>query len=162
MVHQFINNFLWFPNFKILGGKKWVKKQSEVGGCPARLLLNTPGKPPLNSWFACSHPSSLVAQRQVKNLPANAGDVGLIPGSGRSPGEGNATHSSILPGKSHGQKSLMGYSAWDHRIGSWLNNSTTPHLTPGDKNLTETLKSILGIKDVNIQVNISGRESKFA
>ena len=25
----------------------------------------------------------------VKNLPANAGDTGLIPGSGRSPGEGN-------------------------------------------------------------------------
>ena len=29
----------------------------------------------------------LVAQ-MVKNLPANAGDVGSIPGSGRSPGEG--------------------------------------------------------------------------
>ena len=26
---------------------------------------------------------------EVKNLPANAGDVGAIPGSGRSPGEGN-------------------------------------------------------------------------
>ena len=25
----------------------------------------------------------------VKNLPANAGDTGLTPGSGRSPGEGN-------------------------------------------------------------------------
>ena len=25
----------------------------------------------------------------VKNLPANEGDSGLIPGSGRSPGEGN-------------------------------------------------------------------------
>ena len=25
----------------------------------------------------------------VKNLPANAGDLGLIPESGRSPGEGN-------------------------------------------------------------------------
>ena len=25
----------------------------------------------------------------VKNPPANAGDTGLIPGSGRSPGEGN-------------------------------------------------------------------------
>ena len=25
----------------------------------------------------------------VKNLPANAGDVDVIPGSGRSPGEGN-------------------------------------------------------------------------
>ena len=27
----------------------------------------------------------------VKNLPANARDVGLIPGSGRSPGGGYAT-----------------------------------------------------------------------
>ena len=25
----------------------------------------------------------------LKNLPANAGDLGSIPGSGRSPGEGN-------------------------------------------------------------------------
>ena len=32
----------------------------------------------------------------VKNLPAKAGDAGLIPGRGRSPGEGKATHSSIL------------------------------------------------------------------
>ena len=35
----------------------------------------------------------------VKNLPANAGvigDTGSIPGLGRSPGEGNATHYSIL------------------------------------------------------------------
>ena len=33
-------------------------------------------------------PASLVAQ-MVKNLPANAGDKGSIPGLGRSPGEGN-------------------------------------------------------------------------
>ena len=32
----------------------------------------------------------------VENLPANAGDSDLIPGLGRSPGEGNATHSSTL------------------------------------------------------------------
>ena len=32
----------------------------------------------------------------VKNLPVNAGDVHLIPGPGRSPGEGNGNHSSIL------------------------------------------------------------------
>ena len=32
----------------------------------------------------------------VRHLPANAGDAGSIPGSGGSPGEGNATHSSIL------------------------------------------------------------------
>ena len=35
----------------------------------------------------------------VKNSPANAGDIkdaGLIPGLGRSPGRGTATHSNIL------------------------------------------------------------------
>ena len=34
----------------------------------------------------------------VKNLPANAGDMGLIPGSGRSPeeGNGNPLHYSCL------------------------------------------------------------------
>ena len=32
----------------------------------------------------------------VKNPPASAGDVGSIPGLGRSPGEGNGTHCSIL------------------------------------------------------------------
>ena len=35
----------------------------------------------------------------VKNPPVNAGDigdVGSIPGLGKSPGEGNGTHSSIL------------------------------------------------------------------
>ena len=50
----------------------------------------------------------------VKNLPANAGDVGLICGLGRSPGEGNGNplQYSFLPGKSHGQRSLLGYSLW--------------------------------------------------
>ena len=32
----------------------------------------------------------------AENPPANAGDTGLIPGLGRSPGEGNATQASIL------------------------------------------------------------------
>ena len=32
----------------------------------------------------------------VKNPPANAGDMDLIPGLGRSPGVGNGNHSSIL------------------------------------------------------------------
>ena len=33
---------------------------------------------------------------EVKVSACNAGDLGSIPGSGRSPGEGNGTHSSIL------------------------------------------------------------------
>ena len=41
----------------------------------------------------------------VKNPPVNAGDtgdMGLIPGSGRSPGEGNGNTIVFLPGKPHG------------------------------------------------------------
>ena len=43
-----------------------------------------------NDLFSVSYSiwASLVAQR-LKHLPCNAGDLGLIPGSGRSPGEGN-------------------------------------------------------------------------
>ena len=32
----------------------------------------------------------------VKNLPTSVGDEGSVPGLGRSPGEGNGTHSSIF------------------------------------------------------------------
>ena len=32
----------------------------------------------------------------IRNLPAKAGDMGSIPGLGRSPGEGNGNHISIL------------------------------------------------------------------
>ena len=47
----------------------------------------------------------------VKTWSANAGEVGSIPGSGRFPGEGNGNLLQVfLPGKSHGQKSLVGYS----------------------------------------------------
>ena len=49
----------------------------------------------------------------VKNPPASAGDMGLIPDSGRSPGEGKRQPAPVfLPGKPHGQRSLEGYSLW--------------------------------------------------
>ena len=48
----------------------------------------------------------------VKNPPASAGDVGSIPGKGRASEEGMATHSSILAGRSHGQRSLVDCSSW--------------------------------------------------
>ena len=54
----------------------------------------------------------------VKKLPANAGDirdVGLIPGLGKSLGEGHGNHSSILARKIHGQRSLVGYSPWGQK-----------------------------------------------
>ena len=48
-----------------------------------------------------------------KASACNAGDLGSIPGLGRSPGEGNGNplqHSCLE--KSHRQRSLIGYSPW--------------------------------------------------
>ena len=55
----------------------------------------------------------------VKNPPVKAGepgDMGSIPGLGRSPGGGNGNpHCSVfLPEKSHGQRSLVGHCPWGH------------------------------------------------
>ena len=49
----------------------------------------------------------------VKNPPANAGDADWTPGLGRFPGGGNGNPTPVfLPGKFHGQRSLVGYSLW--------------------------------------------------
>ena len=50
-----------------------------------------------------------------KEYACNAGDLGLIPGSERSPGEGKVTYSSILAWRTHGQRSLVGYRPWGHK-----------------------------------------------
>ena len=55
----------------------------------------------------------------IKNLPANervARDVGLIPGSGRSPGggHGNPLHYSWLKNP-YGQRNLASPSPWGHK-----------------------------------------------
>ena len=62
------------------------------------------GAPGLPRWLSDKEP------------PANAGDAGSIPGSGRSPGggHGNLLQYSCLENP-HGQRSLVGYSPWGHR-----------------------------------------------
>ena len=53
---------------------------------------------------------------EVKASACNAGDLGSIPGSGRSPGKGNGNPTPVfLPGESHGQRSLAGYSPQGHK-----------------------------------------------
>ena len=60
--------------------------------------------------------TSLVTH--VKNSPANAGDTGLISGLGRSAGEGHGKCILVfLPGKSHRQRRLMGFSHGITRVG---------------------------------------------
>ena len=51
----------------------------------------------------------------VKNLPANAGDAGLIPGWGRSPGEGNGNLLQYFCWESLPQRKLASYSLCRHK-----------------------------------------------
>ena len=55
-------------------------------------------------------PGGTVVKNQSVNT-GDTGDVGLTPGSGRSPGGGNGNPLQyFLHGKSHGQRSLAGCS----------------------------------------------------
>ena len=52
---------------------------------------------------------------QKVKCACNVGESGSISGSGRSPGEGDGKQLLyFLPGGSHGQRSLAGYSPWGH------------------------------------------------
>ena len=52
-----------------------------------------------------------------KASACNAGDWGSIPGLGRAPGEGKWQPTPVLlPGESHGQRSLARYSPRGHRV----------------------------------------------
>ena len=62
----------------------------------------------------------------------NEGDQGSILGLGRSPGEGKwQSTSGLLPGKSHGQRSLVGYSPWGRKESDTTERLylTLPYLT---------------------------------
>ena len=66
----------------------------------------------------------------VKNLPATVGDSSSIPGSGIVLEEEMATHSSILAGKSHGQRSQKStgtFTIWYAPL-LWIIPSHQPHL----------------------------------
>ena len=53
---------------------------------------------------------------EVKASASNVGNPGSIPGSGRSPGEGNGKPTPVfLPGESHGWRSPVGYSPQDRK-----------------------------------------------
>ena len=78
---------------------------------------------------------SLNVQHKSKGLPwwisgkesaCSAGDMGLIPGLGRSPGEGKWQPTPVfLPGKSQGQRSLVGCSPWGFKSPTQFSYKTT-------------------------------------
>ena len=64
-----------------------------------------------------------------KDSACNAGDWRLIPGLGRSPGEGNWQPTPVfLPGEFPGQRSLTDYSPWgSQRVGHNTHTHTHTH-----------------------------------
>ena len=65
------------------------------------------------NWTDMQYRAASLVVSMLKDLPANAVDVrgvGLIPGLGRSPGEGHGISPVFLPWESsHGQRRLVGY-----------------------------------------------------
>ena len=91
----------------------WIEPRSlsspALGGS---LPLVPPGKPVLNIPFFYFQLGFLDGSDGRENV-CNAGDLGSIPESGRSLGEGNGYPLPLFfSGESHGQRSLRGYSPW--------------------------------------------------
>ena len=60
-----------------------------------------------------------------KASAGEARDSSAIPGSGRSPGRGDGKPTPVLfPGKSHGQRRLVGYSPWSPKESDRTNLAT--------------------------------------
>ena len=92
----------------------WLKKRhnTDPNNPPPPALMNSSN---LASWDLKGFPGGSV----VKNSPASvgdAGDTGLIPGSEKIPWRRKWQPTPVfLPGKSHGQRSLAGYSPWGRK-----------------------------------------------
>ena len=80
------------------------------------LLLTVQGSHLLgsNDWFLSLCTMGFPSSSDSKAFTYHAGDPHLLPGSGRSPGEGNGCPVS-LPGQSQAQRRLAGYSPWGRK-----------------------------------------------
>ena len=69
-----------------------------------------------HSYIQCLYTLTQNGGSDGKESVCNAGDPGLIPGWGGSPGQGNGNPLQFLPGEFHGQRSLAGCSPWGFRV----------------------------------------------
>ena len=99
------------------------------------------------------------AAQAVTSPPANAGDTGSIPASGRSPWTRKWQPAPVfLPGDSHGQRSLAGCSPGGHR-----ESDTTDRLTLSLKCLTiyiNRLPDTISLKNEVSRWHIASRETR--
>ena len=119
------------------------------------LLINSKlwNKKILSSWLCFAKPSTDVRGGVISLSPrisqssesaCNAGDLGSIPGSGRSLGEGNGNPLQyFLPGELHGQRSLASYSPWGHKELDMTERLTLSHSLSGNAELQDTEQQFL-------------------
>ena len=91
----------------------WITDAFDTGSEPEAWGERKPDLSRLSHSVACeAQGPSLVTQVDAKESACNAGDPGSIPGSGRR----NWWLTLVfLPGESHGQRRLAGYSPRGHR-----------------------------------------------
>ena len=96
-------------------GSSWTRVQTHVSCVGGQILYPRATREALLNFHPKQCYMGFPGSSVGKESACNAGDPGLIPGSGRSTGEGNGTPTPVfLPGKSYGQRSLAGYcSPWD-------------------------------------------------
>ena len=112
-----------FSKLRKLGLKVRITYNIAIQNCMLLPLSYKAMSIPQSCHFLKGFPSD----SDGKESAYNAGDSGLIPRSGRSPGEGNGNPLQIpwnLPGN------LVGYSPWDHKESGmieWLNGWPLPN-----------------------------------
>ena len=87
----------------------------------------------------------------VKNLPANAGDVGPITGLRRSPGKRNGDTPVFLPEKSHRPRILEGYSPWGCKELKMMEQLNNNHLERRVVLFSFDVMSVVDVKEFNLK-----------
>ena len=96
----------------------------------------------LSKWISHSQPYflTLPGGSDGKQSACNAGDLGLIPGSGRSPWRREQRPTPVfLPGESHGQRSLVRYSPWSRKESDTTEGLTQIHSPTSWRGMTSTI-----------------------
>ena len=103
---------LWFkmgfPGSSV--GKEYTRNARNPGLTPG--LERCPGE---GIGYPFQYSCAFLVTQMIKNLPAVRETWSQSLGWEDPLEEGMAAHSGILPGKSHGQRSLVGYSPWGRR-----------------------------------------------
>ena len=80
----------------------------------------------------------------VKNPPANAGDTGVNPWVRKSPWRMKWQPTPVfLPGETHGQRNLTGYSAWGHTEAGTAEHAHSTMLSALSYSVVSTLPSVI-------------------